>query len=758
MAETVQPEVQKWLGLIAAYDKEFASWEKRVTKILERYTDKNAASRKRAKFNILWSNVQTLVPAVFSRLPKPDVSRRFKDNDPVGRVAALLMERALEFEIEHYGDYKASLTQVVKDRFLGGRGTTWIRYEPHFGSPDDGVEVTEDQDEPTEVLDYECAPVDYVHWRDFGHAVARTWEEVPTIWRKVYMARPALVARFGDALGKKIPLDTRPEELKQRNVATNDSGQFQACIYEIWDKDSGQAIWLSKSMGQILDRRDDPLGLEEFWPCPKPLYATLTTDSLIPTPDYTLYQDQAEELDTLADTIDGLIKALRVRGVYDASIPELARIFTEAGNNDLIAVKNWAAFVEKQGFKGAIDLIDLTPIANALSIAYEASDKVIQAVYEVSGISDIVRGATDPRETLGAQEMKGQYATLRLRDMQMAVAQFATEILKIKAQIICDKFQPQTILQIGAAEQLSEADKPYLDQALQLLKSANMRDFRIEVEADSLVQLDENAEKEHRVEFLGAVGGFIKQAIEAPPQLVPLLAQLLKFGVTGFKVGKTIEGDIDQFVEQAKQMAQQAAMAPPPPDPEMVKAQAQMQLEQGKAQIAQQLKQAEMQASYALEQQKAELQARLELHKQQVQAQQVEQQNQIEAQRAQLEAAHQAQIEDMKRQHEAAMKSMEVDFNRWKTQMDNDTKILIADMQAKVAMDTAAQKAQADVESTKVQAKAQSEQADKQAKATSDSGKSEVIAAALAQLKDAIGQMSRPKTIAKTTDGRYLIQ
>ena len=121
-----KPDVQRWLNMIAAYDKEFAAWEKRAGKINERYIDKKAQQRKTANFNILWSNVQTLIPAVFSRLPKPDVSRRFKDNDPVGRVAASLLERCLDFEVEHYGDYRNSLKNSVQDRFLGGRGTVWV--------------------------------------------------------------------------------------------------------------------------------------------------------------------------------------------------------------------------------------------------------------------------------------------------------------------------------------------------------------------------------------------------------------------------------------------------------------------------------------------------------------------------------------------------------------------------------------------------------------------------------------------------------
>jgi hypothetical protein len=384
-----------WLECISTYEREFSKWESRVEKILKRYRDeRNTTSDNRARFNILWSNVQTLTPATFSRIPQPDVSRRFKDNDPVGRVASLILERALEFEITHYPDYRATLKQSVQDRFLGGRGTCWARYEPHIkaipGESVDGDSVTEDTDGPQEELDYECAPLDYVHWRDFGHSVARTWEEVTKVWRRVYMTRQACIERFGEE-GAQIPLDSIPEEMK-KDSNTDSADYARALVYEGWDKERKEAVWISKTLKRFLDQKPDPLKLEGFFPCPKPLYATLTNESLIPTPDYTLYQDQARELDTLSDRIDGLVQALQVRGVYDAAIPELARIFTEATNTNLIPVKNWAAFAEKQGLAGAIDLVDLAPIAAALEQCYLAMEQVKGQVYEITGISDIIRG------------------------------------------------------------------------------------------------------------------------------------------------------------------------------------------------------------------------------------------------------------------------------------------------------------------------------------------------------------------------------
>jgi len=587
-SEQAASEVDKWLGIIKSYEKEFAPWEKRVDKILKRYRDEKrqeTTEKTSSRFNILWANVQTLVPATFARLPQPDVSRRFSDRDPVGRVAAMILERALDFEIQHYRDYRATMTQSVKDRFLGGRGASWARYEPHIKAGaaqtgPDGDQVTEDTDDPNEELDYECAPVDYVHWKDFGHTVARTWEEVTAVWRKVYMTRDACVARFGKE-GEKIPLDATPDDLKRTDSENPElKDQKRACIYEIWDKEAEEAIWLSKSQKDILDRKSDPLELEDFFPCPKPLFATTTNETLIPVPDFTLYQDQANELDTCADRIDGLLQALQVRGVYDSSLgPDIARLFTDASNTDLRPVKNWQAFAEKNGLKGAIDIVDLTPIATALEASYTAMEQIKNQVYEIMGISDIIRGATDPNETLGAQQLKGQYATLRLKAMQQDVAVYATELLRLKAQIVSG-FDPQTLAQIASVDQLAEADKQYIVPALQMIANKPLRNFRIEIAADSMVQIDEQEEKQSRVEFLTAVGAFVKGAAEvgaAAPALAPLLMELLQFGVRGFKVGKSVEGTMDQALEQLKQ---QAAQPQARVDPEEMKKQIELQVKQ----------------------------------------------------------------------------------------------------------------------------------------------------------------------------------
>jgi hypothetical protein len=655
---TVNHTYEDWYKTIMGYERSFKRWEARVDRIVKKYKDDSRYDRNpNARFNILWSNVQTIQPAIFARLPRPDVSRRFRDNDPIGRVASMMLERALEFELEHYGDYKSAMNNSVLDRLLGGRGTAWVRYEPHFaaeeadmaeGAPDDGFQVTEDTDEAEteggmenenpERIEYECAPVDYVHWKDFGHTTARTWEEVTAVWRKVYMSRPALCERFGEELGYKIPLDTQPDDLKQ-SYKTND-GVYEALIYEIWDKETGKVLWISKSLGKILDERDDPLQLENFWPCPKPLYATMTTDSLEPIPDFVIYQDQARELDVLCDRIDGLINALKVRGVYDASASELQRLFSEGENNTMIPVSNWMAFAEKQGMKGAIDLVDLTPFASALMSCYQAMEQVKGQIYELMGIADIQRGQTDPNETLGAQIIKSNNAAGRLKTQQHAVVDFATTLLSIKAQIICQHFTDETIVKISGAMQLSPQDQQLIPQALELLRDEASKNFRIEVTSDSMIYQDEQQEKTDRMAFLQAVGGFMAQAVpmvQNTPELAPMALEMLKFGVTAFKAGKQLEGIIDETADKLRVSAQQSEGQPKP-----------LPIELQKAQMDSQAKMQQMQMQSQLEQQKLQAQMELEKAKQEYQAQENQLKFQLEEQRNQMDMEMQMKVAQMK--------------------------------------------------------------------------------------------------------------
>jgi len=743
MAVKHDDDVQKYLDIVSAYENEFKKWEGRVTKILKRYRDdtRSASGNETAKYNILWANVQTLKPAVYARMPKADVSRRFVDNDPVGRVASLLLERTLDYEIEHFTDFRSCMDHAVEDRFLGGRGVGWVRYEPKITTvdvPEDGLEISdvaevegpeEDGDdekpETMEQIESEQSPTDYVHWKEFGHEVARTWEEVTKVWRWVYLTEDMAAERFGADIAKKLSYDSAPDALNKYTQQSTTKDRARVC--ELWDMDTEKAVWFSKHYPSMIDERDDPLELEGFFPCGRPLYATTTSDSLVPVPDFVLYQDQANELDILSDRIDGLVKALRVRGVYDQSQPALQRLLTEGENNTLIPVDKWMAFAEKGGLKGAVDLLPIDALAACLLQCYQAQQNIKGQVYEITGISDIIRGESVASESATAQQIKGQYAGLRLKSMQDNVAYFASDLLRLKAQIICSMYQPKTILEYAAADQMSDADKAMIPQALQLLKSNPLRKFRIEVEADSLVMLDEQQDKEDRMEFLKAFGAFMPQAVQAGqqiPEMAPALMQIMQYAVSGFKQARSIEGTIDTAMQQLQAKAAQLAQNPKP-TPEQIKGQMEAQNIQAQGQVDQAIEQIKTQAQLQV---------------------------------AQAEANAQVQIEQMRIQHQAMMKAQETAaqqaFEKWQTELENNTKVLVARISAGDDADSSSMQAMSTSMQTFMQELGAHMQKTMGDVAQSQSNMAQTHANAMQHLGTAIAAVGAPKQIIRGPDGR----
>lgn len=621
-----------WSDCIAQYNKDAQKWVDRSKKIVKRYKDErkdeNATT---VRYNILWSNIQTLKPALYAKDPHPEVERRFKDDDDVGRVASDVLERCLSYSISNhqFGDI---MRECVLDKLLVGRGIAWVRYVPSFkdAEPDmitddvDSEEAGEDTDEKEplpQVIDFEDIAYDFVYFEDFGYSKSRTWEEVQAVWRRVYLSRDELVERFGEEIGNAVPLDHKADD------APDDTTQKKATIYEIWDKCEKEAIWLSLQYPELLDVRKDPLGLEGFFPCPKPMFGTIANDSTIPVPDYALYQDQAIELDELTKRIAMITKAIKVAGVYDASAKDIDRLMSDGVTNTLIPVDNWAMFAEKGGIAGAVSLLPMGEIAQTLMQLYEVRDKVKQDLYEISGMSDIIRGASDPNETATAQQIKSNYASVRLNDQQRDVQRFARDLLRIAGQIIASHFQLDTIKQICGVRLLTEQEKQFMQAAMQnpqvaqqipqeqlnllnepsweqveaLLKDDNKRNFRIDIETDSTIMQDAQQEQQARLEFVNTIGQVMQGAAtiaQTTPQLLEPIKESIMFLIRGYKVGRTTESAFKTALEKMSGLANQ----PPPQQGEQDSKGDMLQVEQVKQQGAAQNEQLKQQGAAQLEQ------------------------------------------------------------------------------------------------------------------------------------------------------------
>jgi hypothetical protein len=598
----------RWNDEIIMAEKEFDNFRKQGRTTVRRFKDKrDAVDGTERKFNIFTANVGILQSSLYAQIPKVSVSRRFgQSNDDPARVASLMLQNAIMQDIdEPECDFDQIMRDAVEDRLVPGMGCAWLRLET-----DTEEHTLEEQWDPIsgeliqeastyEEISRQEVMIDHVFWEDFLYSPCRTWKERRWVARRVYMDQDALVKRFGEKVGKAMPLDYNPRgDLSQGRSNQPENEVLQkAIVYEIWDRQNRKVIWLSKAWPEILDEVDDPLHLEDFEPCPKPLFALTTTSNCIPTNDFVIYQDQYNELDLVNNRIALLVQACKVVGVYDAAATGLQRMLQQGSENTMVPVDNWAMFAEKGGIKGQVDWLPLDVVIQAMGQLRQAREDIKGQIYELTGISDIVRGNTKASETLGAQNLKAQFASTRIQKLQNEVARFAQDVLKIKGEIICRHFVPEQILKLANMQFYPDAaNQPLIQEAVALLKGEHEEfEWRVKVQADSLAMVDYAQQKQEKVEFMNAVATLLQSAattMKAVPDSAPILFESLKFSIAGFKGASELEGVIDQTLSQIMQKIQNPP--PPPPDPAVEKAKMDMQMKQQEHAMDMQSKQMDM--------------------------------------------------------------------------------------------------------------------------------------------------------------------
>ena len=657
-------EAERWNNELTASEQTFRNWRDLCREIKQRYQledDDSASLTGERRYNILWSNVETLLPAIYSKEPTPVVKRRFRDPDPVARTAAEVMERAISNEMEADERRGKGLSNVLKlatkENLLFARGIGWIRYEPQMGTDEQG----------NEIVIGEACPVDFVSMEDFLHSPHKTWSEVAAkgwVARKVMMTREEGVKRFGDVF-QDVPVS---EVMFEEEMYGGDNQQVikVATVWEIWDAETKSVIWLNRGdIGKVLDKKPDLLGLDGFFPCPMPIYGTLKCNSLIPIPDYKQYKELARQMDFLTKRIDNLVSQLRVAGFFDAGVAGISQLLLNDKSADkLVGVQNMAQIIGKGSgggtVTGIIQLLPLDTIAKALIAAYDARERAKQALYEISGIADVLRGVVDPREKLGQSELKSRNASMRIDQRRNSVEHFSRDLIRMKAEIIAEHYAPEQIRIVSGYDtmpqisemrrmgQHEEVEQLFL-RSVDLIKNERLRGFKVEVETNSTVMMNDQEEKQQRIEFLTAAGQFIEQALpaaEQAPQLGPLLGQMLLFGVRGFRTGRQLES---AFEDAINNMLMQPPEQEQGDDGEAAKAQA----EQEKIQMEMQAKQQEMGMNAQIKQ--AEAKTKME---------------QMAAKHQMEMAKMQAEMEKMQMEMAVEVKKLEVDLTKMEEQRD----------------------------------------------------------------------------------------
>ena len=577
MSETVQ----FWLDEIGAARKREKDFRKDGKRIREIYDGSKAEE---TPFNILFSNTETMGPALYSAVPRPVVQRRFKDSDPLGKVAATAGQRILEFlldtNIDGYETFDDAMKCVVNDALLPGRGVSAVKYDAVIGTVD-GAEV-----KASELV---CS--DSRSWDRVFFGFARKWSKVPWVAFEEHMDLEAAEAMFGKEISNRIEFtvgeDNDDEDGKEGNNADErDMGERKtALVYQIWDKANGKVVrYISPHYKEgYLKIQEDPLELTGFFPIPRPLQFIEKSNDLKPVAPYILYENQAKELNRLTRRINRIAEAIKARGIYDSSLGGDIENVMKADDNTLVPSDKSSSLSAEKGLQNAIWFLPIQELVVTHEKLLMAREQCKQVIYEITGISDIIRGATKASETLGAQKLKSQWGTLRIKPKQGEVQRYARDILRLMLEIAATKFsedtwaqmtglpfltqqQSQQLQQIAQAAQVAgqppppevmqQMQQPTWEAVLAMLKKDTQRAYRIDIETNSTVEPEAVEDQKNIADLMTALGQFLNG-----------VGPLVEKGIMPFEVAQTMMLSITRRFRFGTEIEDQIkAMKPPAPE------------------------------------------------------------------------------------------------------------------------------------------------------------------------------------------------
>lgn len=549
------------------------------------------------EWNLWYAGVSTQHALLLAQVPQASVVRRYSDaaDDPA-RVAALMLGRLVNGEQEDQHPLEDALSQALLDYLLGGVAICRVRLDREMESvQQEGVDAEGNPLPPIErpVPGTEAVPVEYLRWDGVRWtAGARTWVEVTWVAFPALLSREELIAQFGQELGGRIPLDVCEDK-------ENPTPYDRAKVWEIWDRSTRHVYYFSEGFPQTLGgpenpesgRMEDPLGLPGFFPCPRPMMANLTTKRFVPCPDYKLVRSLLGQIDMVQSRLALLEEAVRVAGAYDKEFPDLERIVKDTGFNELIPVANYRALAERGGLTGVVEWFPLEQVVNSMTVLEGRLEKLKAQLYEVTGLSDILRGqGQGPGVTFGEQDLKARFASARLQRTRSEFARFASDLARLRVQVMVKHFSDTALL-----EQSNFSATPDIRAAaaaLQFLRSPTLP-FRVQVKPEALSAGDFAKQREERAEVITSMSGFIGAAApltQALPGSMPFLLELLRWSLAGVRGAAEVEGLFDAAIEQAKQSAAQ------PQQPQTPQPDSKVLVEQLRTQRDLQKVQAELQA------------------------------------------------------------------------------------------------------------------------------------------------------------------
>ncbi len=535
-------KVKQWHERITKAEKEYEPFHDLIKETREYYKNES----KKNKHSIFWASVETMKPFLYFKQPRPYVDRKEKTSDPAEMVACKIIEKALAWDLAQF-DFDSVIKYVRNDFLISGMGLAEEKYEAEF------EDIVENGD-LLPLKKSEKVVTSYIDPVDFIADVEKVgiWEDVTWVARKIWMTKQEVIDAFGEEV-KDLIVEPGEKEYQGKDTL----------VYKIWDKKTSRIYWLSKvCKTDFLKVSDDLLKLNGFFPMPKPIFATQANDSLIPVPDYREIRALLKEMDGLTERMRLTMKALKVSGAYDKAFPELANILDKEVT--LVAVSDFQKLKDAGGIAGIIDFAPIKQYIDVLSSLAQRRAEIKAELFEITGVSDIMRGNSDPRETAQAVKQKTNFGSLRNQDRQNDMQRFICDLFKIKAEIICERFDAETL-----AAFVPNTLPKVLMQAVELLKTQKLRGMALGIETDTVFNQDAEAEKAlSAVKTINEMINTAFQAVSAQPLLLPVYKQMIISIVATLPNARQFEAVIDDALNKIAQQLSQPKQ--PQPNPQLM--------------------------------------------------------------------------------------------------------------------------------------------------------------------------------------------
>lgn len=574
----------KWIERIRASEKREDSWIKdaEAAEAIYLCSDEN---RDGQQFNILHSNVETIVPSIYNSTPKPDIRPRHNVKDDLAKQVADLFERGILTQIDD-NRLDTEVEANAQDAFMAGRGIVRIKFDADVEEipaqigidplPGEEIEAPAEQRVTNERVVYEV-----VSWRDYRQGPAKRQDQVPWVAYRHCVSTEEM---------EKLTEPEMSRHYKSEDVSDEEVDQD---IWEIWCKETGKVYFVADQKQRVLSIRPDPLGLSKFFPQAAPVQPITGTGKTEPVCPYAVYRHLAEELNTQTKRINAIVRGLKVRGAF-AGNAEIAELMSQADDNEIVPIADLENLAATGGLEKAVMWWPIDVAVAVLRELYAQREQTKQAIYEVTGISDIIRGQGNSQETATAQQIKTQWGALRVKKMQRLIERQVRDLFKLTAEIMSLHFSFETLSQISGMEITPE---------MQQLLQRPLDHYRIDVESDSTVRADLVKGRQEMSEFLQGTSAYfaaMAPIVQQAPQSAGPAVEIYASFARQFNLGKAAEDALDQFVEMARQAAVQ-----PQESPEAQAMKAEMELKQQDMQLRMQ----ESQSRNALEVEKLRLQA-----------------------------------------------------------------------------------------------------------------------------------------------------